>query len=77
MADLWWMHTHLSNGVVGGVDDDGLCLGVEFAGKLIWVKKPVCTRDRLLSRLLKMWIETFCVMAPEGYELTLNIQAVK
>lgn len=40
MADIY---TNLSNGIVGSVDDDGLCLGVKFTGQLIWVKKPVST----------------------------------
>lgn len=35
------LYTHLSNRVVGGVDDDGLCLRVEFTGELIWVQDPV------------------------------------
>lgn len=45
-------YTYLPNWVVGGVDDDSLRLRVEFTGKLIWVKNPVSTRDRLSSRLL-------------------------
>lgn len=45
--------THLPDGIVGGVDDDGLRSGVEFTGELVWVQKPVGTRDCLLSRLLQ------------------------
>lgn len=46
-------NTCLPYRIVGSVDDDGLCLGVEFTGKLVWVKNPVSTCDGRLSRLLK------------------------
>lgn len=39
------LYTHLSNRVVGGVDDYSLCLRVEFTGELIWVKNPVSAGD--------------------------------
>ena len=47
------MDTDLPNRIVRGVDDDGLCLGVEFTGKLIWIEIPVGACDCLLSRFLK------------------------
>lgn len=48
------LYTHLSNRVVGGVDDYGLCLRVEFTGELIWVQNPVSTGVGTFSRLLKV-----------------------
>lgn len=48
------LYTHLSDRVVGGVDDYGLCLGVEFPGELIWVKNPVGASVGTFSRLLKV-----------------------
>lgn len=47
-------YTHLSNRVVGGVDDYGLCLRVEFTGELIWVQNPVGAGVGTFSRLLKV-----------------------
>lgn len=48
------LYTHLSNRVVGGVDDDGLCLRVEFTGELIWVQDPVSAGWGTFSRFLKV-----------------------
>lgn len=39
------LYAHLSDWVVGGVDDDGLGLGAEFTGELLWIKNPVGTCD--------------------------------
>lgn len=48
------LYPHLSNRVVGGVDDYGLCLRVEFTGELIRVQNPVSTGVGTFSRLLKV-----------------------
>lgn len=49
---VWHLYAHLSDWIVGGVDDDGLCLGAEFTGELLLVKNPVSTCDWTFSRLL-------------------------
>ena len=52
--------THLADGVVGIVEEDQLCVGVELAGQFRRVKFPVLTGDNAaLLSLRKHLLHTF------------------